>query len=1310
MNKTWTRPFGPLTAVVVLAVLAGMLQFTCLPANQTVRMGLAAGSDGKPREVLVKGTAPPDTTVRMEGGVSPTAPLPAAPQYETLKDLHLDIALVKNGKPAAAIVAPASGEYQKAAAAIQGTIEERTGVKVPIVADDSPEAAVPIRGNRIVLGNRSTNRAMSSLYDLYYCLVDLKYPGPGGYVLRSVHDPFGNGHGLVIVGGSDATGVEAGANVLAGILAKASSGPAGLSIGWTMETKLGEGVQVPTDIRKFEVWKAWQEGGNHGWCSISKRMAMYYMTGDEFSAREVVRLAFPDARAIREIEEIDGERVQKKHDPLGGLYHYAAHMAILHWDLIEESPVFSDEERLKITNAFARQFDHFKSEGHSVYGLTAPAKRVPGNHGQWSAISLYCLGRYFSKYYPDPIWTQCMRGCECAFASLHEYAWSETDNLLWYSKATSPILTYILLTGDRVPQENGTLAELLRNQEILISGRVPDGALNSASMSFLHKAAYLTGDGRWITYRDRLGMDTDVFRLGQSFWPDKPLEPKQPDDLVGKWSIHRLSQPAWEARASGLPLGQSFYFGSYRSSTDASGDYVLLDGYNGASRNPYHNFDVLELRLAGRTVLKDYGNHVLTSADGMWEPTVAMDAALLHCDVVGPTAVAVGEVSRSAFANWRRTLCLRTGRYALVVDDVTFRTDSQNMKIETSWRVPGKVAWDQKEQALRIQDAAAELRPCDVQEIQGGPLVRMAWTGVVKKGSHRLAFYLIGHTAPDAEARLACTRVADNATALALPEPALAVVGQYARAKGDLIVLAEDHLFGRALTSAGIENVIASSDVPVDLDWDFAAGVANVVATMPATLRLSLADKNGLRVDGEPAKVPQANGTCIIELTEGRHVLTGASPGAEARATLAASLGHVVSKGREMRTAALAAGPPRPRTSLAKLSKLPVAMTARVGGKAVDMATIPLPERTLLAVAEGTTIHLLTPDGKKVHKLATDGAIRVLRWWDEPGLLLAGCKDEKVIAFDRDGRRKWVFTSVEDPAVYASGKTYWSKKSPGHEGVHGLYTGVFDDGHSRCFVGSACTLEILDETGTLVKRSPIVVGPCRKFLLVDGPGGTRNLLVSQRPNGFDQIGIVSSKTLTDTGKGYYAVPAGHTYVGGWAQQHRTAMLLDDLEDDGAKEVIMAINGLWNRVTVYSENGEPLANAQFGPGVRTGPRAYMRDIKVADLDGDGTKEIVVAISEGLVVALTRACEKLWSTRLPSAPLSLQCVPGRGAGPSRIVAGCDDGTVVVLDAQGTPTATGKVTGRPTHALTLETQGKPVVFFATDRGEMKGLTIDD
>jgi hypothetical protein len=230
------------------------------------------------------------------------------------------------------------------------------------------------------------------------------------------------------------------------------------------------------------------------------------------------------------------------------------------------------------------------------------------------------------------------------------------------------------------------------------------------------------------------------------------------------------------------------------------------------------------------------------------------------------------------------------------------------------------------------------------------------------------------------------------------------------------------------------------------------------------------------------------------------------------------------------------------------------------------------------------------------------------------------------------------------------------------------------------------------------------------FSLVDAADGSRNLLISRWPNGTDHLAIVNSKTMTAGGRGFGGVPSGHSYVGGWSAQNRSGLYYGDLDGDGKKEVATAVNGTWNRVTVYSEEGAPLYNAQFGPGSTSAPRSRMRDMDVADLDGDGAQEIVVGLAEGLVVALNHQCQKVWSTRLPSPPVSLRCVESGGTKPLRIVVGSDDGTVTALDARGAPVGLGKVTGRPTHTATLKTPNGPVAVLATDQGQVRGFEIGD
>ncbi|OGV72325.1 MAG: hypothetical protein A3K19_15300 [Lentisphaerae bacterium RIFOXYB12_FULL_65_16] len=1453
------------------------LQLRFLPSNQFAQTDVAPAATDRFEAFAARGPAPDGTTairiylythrdatarmlldnVKLVGGVPPRpeeAPIPelVPPVQATLKDLCVETPVVRGGAPSAVIVAAESGIYAKAAGQLQAAIRDLTGATVPIVSDADPRAAVPMTEHLIVLGNRSTNRTISALYDLYYTLLDLKYPGPEGYALRSLHNPFANGKNVLFVGGSDTTGVEAGAQAMAALFQKAKHGAGELSVGWVMETRLGNGVKLPERLQDFETWDAsvgYRSIGYFGWNSLSKRMAMYFMAGDETQAKEFVRLAFPDAAALKEIDAIDEERLENKNDPLAGAYHYNCHLMVLYWDLIEESPFFTDEQRLRITNALARQLAHDDYARKHVYRLRTEPGAVADRHSQWSAVCLYCLGRYFQKYYPAPVWDQCVKAGTLSFAALHRVPWvsGESDNLFWYSTGLGPTVTFLVLSGDKEPVTNGVLQTLLFGQEVLLSGKRGDSHLNSAALSFLHMNAYLTGDGRWIYYRERQGQNIDIFRLGQSFWPPPELKSVPPSDLCNRWGVHRMPTPMWKSRGSGLPEAQAFQFASFRSAVDETGDLILLDGYDGASRNPYHTFALLNLRIDGTTLLEGYLNQVLTKADGMVEPAVAMDSGLVYSNVLGRTAIVVGEVPRAAFCNWRRILAQRVGRFALVVDDLTYRGDSENMEVTTLWAtsgaqwakgqnaalfapaqavpagwtgfaalksecravpdnpdmvkplqdidivllraeqpgpalemtfkleqptagevyadflkyadrgmarvllddvevakdvnlyseaaIPERISLGRRELAagphrLRVEatgqasggtrcfvglrsvlirpDAAAHvtasagfaLLPADVPRVQLQNGLSMKWTGPVRKDEHGVFFNLIARadgTGPAPE----CLRVGERTAVLRLPQPALATVGEGEGLRAEFALLAEDHLHGWALTQADVGAPFLRADSPVHVDWDFTAGRAELDAPQAGTVRLAVAAPDTVTLDGKAAGGAVETGLLAIALPTGRHVLENCRPPEPAVTALRDKLAAMLQAAAAQRAQAVAAVAASP-DPLAGVPEVKPLGAASLDGAVTDFIAVPGTDGTWLCAAVGKTVQIVKPDGTAVRSLQADANIRVLRWWAEHRLLLAGCVDEKVIAFDDSGARKWVFTSEMDPAVYQAAKQYWFKSAPGHEGIHGLYTGEFLDGKSQCFVGSACTLEIIDGDGKLVKRLPVFWGPCKLFELVDGPDGSRELLIAQWPNGSDQIAVLKNTDLT-LSRRYYSVPSGQTFVGGWSAQNRVGIAVDDLDGDGKKEVVAPTNGIWNRVTVFTLDGKALANAQFGPGASSGFRVYLRDFDLADLDGNGKKEILVASWDSLLVALDAACNKVWARRLTSPPTVVRA--GRTpTGEVRVLAGCEDGTVAVLDAHGTPVGKGRIEGRPAKALLLTTQdGNQSVAIATLKGSV-------
>ena len=131
-----------------------------------------------------------------------------------------------------------------------------------------------------------------------------------------------------------------------------------------------------------------------------------------------------------------------------------------------------------------------------------------------------------------------------------------------------------------------------------------------------------------------------------------------------------------------------------------------------------------------------------------------------------------------------------------------------------------------------------------------------------------------------------------------------------------------------------------------------------------------------------------------------------------------------------------------------------------------------------------------------------------------------------------------------------------------------------------------------------------------------------------------------------------------------------------------------INGSWNRVTVWDKHGTAKYDASFGPGDRI-PALNIRDIDTADLDGDGTPEILVAKKTGLLVVLTGKCKRLWGV-----------TPAEGGAPVILVV-LEDGTVKVLNSSGNLLSQGMVDGTPVCLLQL---GDGLVVIGTGKGSLE------
>jgi len=1285
-----------------------------------------------------------------------TGPDPSEFKIDELKDLCLDTALVEDSRANATIIKPGrekgvrsnlperpggcyaqigpdpffAGIYDAQAAAIAAAIGKLTGVEPPIATDQSPAGTVPIEENLIALGNRSTNATIAELYNRHFTLLDLRYPGTNGHIVRTLHNPFGNGRNVIFIGGSDVDGVEAATRQFIRRLHEADAASGQLTVGWIADITVDHPFAKTVNLREIPTWHDSITykgvGRQFGWNSLVELMSLYYMTGEELFAREFIRLAFPDAKAVKELQELDRRSYLDHRDPLGSCDHYRAHMTSMYWDLIEESPVFSNEERLNVTNALARQIDSLNKArgGGNFYWTAPPAGFLPGRHGQMNALAFWCLGRYFQKDYPHPVPAQCLRKGEAAFKDLEQSPFfSGHEQTHWYPTYMEGCLDYVLWSGRREPLKGGAIQTLLDSLEIQCTGGFPHTALRSASPNYLHKAAYLTKDGRWIYYRGRTDADLSVFRLGQSFWPEEHLASKPPTDLVDRWSIYWLPEPRWKSRNSGLPLKHSFVYGSFRTHVDDAGDFVWIDGYTGLP-SPYHTFAINQLRIDGYQVLRGRQNQVLVKVDGMVEPRRPLDAALRHHNVIGQTVTAVGETPKTAYCSWQRTLAHRIGRYSLFVDDLEFRADSENAEIRFIWEGPWSV-WQADANAAVVQPYVRNsperpqfvIAPADVVEaktVRVAPMfqTQMSCLRPTREGRHLFFFSLIARepkkekpqrrdrraASQKAEIAVGCLRLADHAAVLRALEPAVAVVGKYQGIEARLAILAGDHCYAQALRHVRLDtHTLMSADHPVHLDWDFTTGELQVDVLKPTRLSVALASGTDVRIDGEPATAKKDNErTVTFNLAEGRHVLSEARPAAVIQDTIEKQLAAYLDEGNARRATERIAKPP-PRS----LPALATVFSANLDEKIVDLEVADSGEGVRVLAAADEAIHVFDGQGKALRAIRADAKVQRLRWWKEHGLLLAGCLDQQVHAFSVDGERKWSFRS-EDAVANPHGN--WGRDGRGNEGIRGLYSGVFIDGKSQAFVGGPQTVEIINQNGQLLKRLPQQWGAVHLFQLIPRPDGTRDLLTARSPTAMIVLHAINSKTLDPSRTGFYSIPREYDEVRSFSANDRHHLFLEDMDGDGVREIAGEINGTWNRVTVWDLNGQARYNMNFGAG-NAMPYRNMRDVDVADLDGDGKKEIVVGTAGGMIVALDCQCRKLWARRLASPPTMIRAFPARGPREAQILVGCEDGSVLALDDQGTPVRSARLTGSPTDIVALETGAAIIAILATDSGQIAG-----
>lgn len=633
------------------------------------------------------------------------------------KKLYLETKLAGGGKPQAVIVSPGDAAIAACAERLQQRVENLSGVRLPIVR---PEAATPTalaHQNAILLGNVCNNRAMLPLYAHLYTPVDDFYPAEDGYLVHTVHDPWGTGRNVLIVGAGTAAGVARGVDALLPHLTpgkdpvrRGSPDPAEpqeivLSRLTLADLGKSEAQRSATRRRALtaesiqrEVQAARRDFARGAHRSVAGRMGRY---GVEYCSSGNDLLA----TLYKELAVAWHESYLSKPPIYGGPWGMDMDFHLMEilpaWDLLEESPALTDDDRLKVTQIL---FEFITTDVVRKASGALRSSRVRHNHMTFPALGLMFAGNYFQKGYgviEADSWLEIARACftqQAQSAKPYEdcngYGWLVPYHTMRYSLAT---LEPTYFTSGNVRRQTEYAILTMDN----LGYQVPYGDTGSyqcwwSEIPFLRGAAFYERDARcaWALEKKlAVHPETSLHQYRCR------VTPQEPTDLLGLHAIP-LDKMYWETfqGPKTIPLEKAVDKVVMRASFDPGREYLLLDGLSNGGHKHDDGNSISRITDRGRIWLADndyirslpkFHNSVLVFKDGQ--------AAAIpdYCELEAAADGRHQGLSRTVVRNyngvdWSRTILWQKGKFFLVLDDLVAQ-ESADYDFHCFWHTVGEV-------------------------------------------------------------------------------------------------------------------------------------------------------------------------------------------------------------------------------------------------------------------------------------------------------------------------------------------------------------------------------------------------------------------------------------------------------------------------------------------------------------------------------------------------------------------------------------------------------------------------------------------
>ncbi|MBI3946606.1 MAG: hypothetical protein HY321_11850 [Armatimonadetes bacterium] len=1222
-------------------------------------------------------------------------------QITQLKNMYVETPLVTGGQTRCVIAVPDDAAYMPLAQKLAGAIQKAYGVAPPIRQASEVARQMPPGENLIALGLFTNNKIVEDLYLREYVQCDYNWPGgQKSYEIRTVHNPWLNGKNVVYLGSTTLEGCQAAVDWFIQVLAEHADG----SVGSMIEVeKDGVRPALPGEVEVAGIRKTIETAtlGTSLYTVAARCCNSYFTTGRPAWAKLFLQ-------ALRKIDELERNRESVRGT---GDIQYVFHT----FDCIEESPAFTDEERLEATNLLYRFAARL--EDSKPVPTQEPLTRSVGNRpitGAFAAI-------YFSRSYPDlELSRRLLTNMERLYAPDMVH-WKPPEDAPYYGQVTIvSSFKWALHRPDPRYVESGNLKKIA-DYYLLISNNLGErsgfGDFRGVGrgpqlMETYPLAAWLYKDGRYLWWWDHFAPDPTVrprwfwAQRGQGLmgWvPPEVLPRKRPDDLLG---IAVAPLEEWIHQGSGIakylgrsyeethsfPIEDCYDKASFRAGLEPEDQYLLMSGFGYAYHSHPHANAIVNYSDQRRTMLYDDGymiaqptehNTIIVLKDGWMGgiPELAQVRAQADFQDVG---MFVSRLYDYSGVDWDRCVIWPKSRYFLVIDDMQAR-DPASYTFQCIWRTLGKAdlqgrRWVSENSPGRFNliacsDAGLTQRPSAGTDLNDPPfptdkarrLVESVNKGMRPGESYQFANLFYSTPDTGAVQRVDVHRLGNTMTYLVEDGGNLALAGirKSDAIPGLAIEGAAFHIQGDTLTVAGATRVevggpLFSSDVPVSVQANLRTGEAVLQVKKAAQVTFAAA----------------AQGQKADRLEPGTHALKLRSVSVEDLQGIAREL-----QAARARVGAAAPVAEKPRASSAQgFRKL---WEYRAGAAAQQAAAEGSRHPNAVCAADtngdglqevfvaGTdnAIHALAADGRRLWRHELPDVIHDLIVTGDRRQIVAACNDSTVYSLNPDGTPNW--------SVVPEARGVWMGAAREGQPVVVCDADINGDGNVEIIVGiNKGIVYAYDHTGRLLWHA-----------LSHRPHSMTSLVA------YDLYGDGRKEVITGNTYNWSPIfsPDGNPIGGAGGTGHAGAVAIAsaDMDGDGKGEIVAGdkLGKVWLQKASEAGSWDRRNNTNV---YDTG--SDITAVAIGDVNGDGKLEAAVASRNFILYLFDAERKPMWQANLGDVCLDIVVADMTGDGRAEIICGCEDGSVRVVDAAGKVVAWYQTAAPVNSVRVCELDGRP------------------